>query len=82
MAMYIHADNLAKYIDARIEHFKSQPQVCSALMDVQMRFVVFPDHFGYTTMGDCDGCRWKGRHQKCSCCRRNPGLKDCYEVEP
>ena len=27
----------------------------------------------------CNGCRWRGRHQKCSCCRRNANLKDCYE---
>lgn len=27
----------------------------------------------------CKGCRWRRRHQKCSCCRRNPCLKDCYE---
>lgn len=80
MAMYVHVDNLAKYIDTRIEHFKSQPQVRSALLDVQMRAVMFPDRFGYITMGDCDGCRWSGRHQKCSCCRRNPSLKDCFEV--
>ena len=29
----------------------------------------------------CNGCRWKGRHQKCSCCRRNANLKDCYEAD-
>ena len=29
----------------------------------------------------CDGCRWKGRHQKCSCCARNRYLKDCFEQE-
>lgn len=30
---------------------------------------------------DCDGCRWEGRirHQKCSACLRNIGMKDCYE---
>ncbi len=28
----------------------------------------------------CNGCRWRGRHQKCSCCRRNANLKDCYEA--
>ena len=28
----------------------------------------------------CNGCRWWGRHQKCSCCRRNTNLKDCYET--
>lgn len=28
----------------------------------------------------CEGCKWLGkRHQKCSCCRRNNGMKDNYE---
>ena len=26
-------------------------------------------------------CRWRGRHQKCSCCRRNASMKDNYEKE-
>ena len=32
-------------------------------------------------VGNCDGCIWANRKrpQKCSCCRRNPHLKDCYE---
>jgi hypothetical protein len=31
-------------------------------------------------VGNCDGCYWKtiGRRQKCSCCRRNRDMKDCY----
>jgi hypothetical protein len=34
-------------------------------------------------VGSCDGCHWKeiGRQQKCSCCRRNRYLKDCYEAK-
>ena len=32
-----------------------------------------------TLTKDCTGCRWKDRPQKCSCCRRNQNLKDCYE---
>ena len=28
----------------------------------------------------CNGCRWWGRHQTCSWCRRNANLKDCYET--
>ena len=30
---------------------------------------------------DCEGCIWANRKrpQKCSCCRRNPDMKDCYE---
>ena len=30
-------------------------------------------------IGECDGCKWRNRYQKCSCCRRNRGLKDNYE---
>ena len=31
---------------------------------------------------NCKGCKWRGkRHQKCSCCARNPSLKDNYEKE-
>lgn len=30
-------------------------------------------------MESCERCKWQGRHQKCSCCRRNRYLKDCYE---
>lgn len=31
-------------------------------------------------VGNCNGCYWKeiGRQQKCSCCRRNRDMKDCY----
>ena len=31
----------------------------------------------------CEGCIWVGgkRPQKCSCCRRNLLMKDCYECE-
>ena len=33
------------------------------------------------SLGNCMGCFWCGkRSQKCSYCRRNPILKDCYEV--
>ena len=34
-------------------------------------------------VGNCEGCKWANRNrpQKCSCCRRNPDMKDCYERE-
>lgn len=35
----------------------------------------------YVEIGNCEKCKWKGRHQKCSCCRRNRYIKDCYETE-
>lgn len=36
---------------------------------------------GERTGINCDKCRWRNRHQKCSCCRRNPNLKDCYQLD-
>ena len=32
-------------------------------------------------VGSCNGCIYSNRKrpQKCSCCRRNKDLKDCYE---
>lgn len=27
----------------------------------------------------CKKCRWKGRHQKCSCCRRNRSMRDLFK---
>lgn len=33
---------------------------------------------GERTGVNCHQCRYRNRHQKCSCCRRNPNLKDCY----
>lgn len=36
----------------------------------------------YTKMREgCQNCRWKERHQKCSCCKRNKSIKDNYEKE-
>ena len=36
------------------------------------------DHTGV----DCYKCRWRKRHQKCSCCSRNPNMKDLYALDP
>ena len=40
-----------------------------------------PCLFHYIEVGGCDDCRWRNRPQKCSCCRRNLHIKDCYEKE-
>ena len=39
------------------------------------------DVIKFREIKDCDGCRWRDRPQKCSCCRRNADIKDCYEKE-
>ena len=36
-------------------------------------------HNERTATETCNGCRWRGRHQKCSCCRRNRSMRDSYE---
>lgn len=57
-------------------------------MDRDVRLALLGDHEAAKRLTEagvlpypecCNGCRWKGRHQKCSCCRRNANLKDCYE---
>ncbi|MCD8308919.1 MAG: hypothetical protein LUD19_03610 [Clostridia bacterium] len=36
---------------------------------------------GELTTVDCQWCKWRHRHQKCTCCKRNPHPKDCYEKD-
>ena len=39
-------------------------------------------HSERVTTETCAGCRWRGRHQKCSCCRRNRSMRDLWEEAP
>lgn len=62
------------------------PEDNAALADTAKRFLAkyaaLPDWAlpkSARPAGGCAGCRWKDRRQKCSCCRRNACLKDCYE---
>lgn len=36
-------------------------------------------NFVEEAVAECATCRWRKCHQKCTCCRRNGSLKDCYE---
>lgn len=47
------------------------------IAEITRKLSVMGIHFDDS--GDCTGCRWKDRPQKCNCCRRNQNLKDCYE---
>ena len=47
------------------------------IAEITRKLAVMGIHFDDS--GDCTGCRWKDRPQKCNCCRRNQNLKDCYE---
>lgn len=37
---------------------------------------------GDRTGVNCHRCKYRKRHQKCSCCRRNPNLKDNFALDP
>lgn len=82
MGKYIRIDNLTSYLDMALIENKSSPTTGYALLKLHQNINEHPDYFGCIALGDCGGCRWNGRHQKCSCCWRNPSLKDCYEVHP
>lgn len=60
------------------------PYMDNALLNVQQLLeldIYNPIIFDYVEIGDCEGCKWKSRHQKCSCCRRNRNMKDSYEPD-
>lgn len=37
---------------------------------------------GDRTGVNCHRCKYRKRHQKCTCCRRNPNLKDNFALDP
>lgn len=60
------------------------PYMDNALLNVQQLLeldIYNPIIFDYVEIGNCEGCKWKNRHQKCSCCRRNRNMKDSYEPD-
>lgn len=60
------------------------PYMDNALLNMRqiLEFDIYnPCLFHYIEVGGCDDCRWRNRPQKCSCCRRNLHIKDCYEKE-
>ena len=87
--LYINADQAAELFDKwRQQGFP--PNLDSATRDKLLSRIVqllrqdYPlnilawDAF---SVGGCETCRWRNRRQKCSCCRRNRHLKDCWEEE-
>ena len=65
------------YVDGEDSEFR---------VDNVVLWVELPENFhalfssAETSGVGCCGCKWDGkRHQKCSCCRRNHGMKDNYE---
>lgn len=84
MSLYVNYDHLIEYLLGvrNNRDVNKSPYMDSALWNVQRllerdirNFILFD----CVEIGDCDNCRWKNRKQKCSCCRRNRYIKDCYE---
>lgn len=86
MILYINSDHLIEYLSSvrNNRDINKSLYMDSALMKVQSlleRDIQNPLIFDYIKIEGCGDCRWKKRQQKCSCCRRNRYIKDCYEEE-
>lgn len=86
MSRYVNIDHLLEYLRDCRKNQRISPAMDVALLNIEQRLtgdLYNPIIFGRPLpIGECEKCRYKGkRHQKCSCCRRNPGLKDCYKEE-
>ena len=86
MAFYLKTQDLIDYFRALRMNRKINisPYMDNALLNIQQLLEIDqynPCIFNCVEIGNCENCKWKGRHQKCSCCRRNRQIKDCYETE-
>ena len=86
MALYLKTQDLIDYFGALRTNRKINisPYMDNALLNIQQLLEIDqynPCIFDCIEIGSCENCKWKGRHQKCSCCRRNRYIKDCYETE-
>ena len=53
--------------------------LCYAIDGRQLKRLILLPSMVVIFRDSCAGCRWKERPQKCSCCKRNKYIKDCYE---
>ena len=84
MAKYVNFDQLIDFLRSvrANRDVNISPYMDSALLNIQQMLeldIYNPLMFDYVEIGNCEGCKWKNRHQKCSCCRRNRHIKDSYE---
>lgn len=84
MALYINTDHFLEYYEKlRLNrNVNVNPYMDNALLNV-MQMVQNDRHnciiFDMVEIGGCEKCVYKDRPQKCSCCRRNRNMKDCYK---
>ena len=86
MALYLKAADVIEFLKDCRQNVKTNnsPYIDNALLNVQELIEINaynPCIFDFVEIGDCQKCKWKNRHQKCSCCRRNRYMRDLYETE-
>ena len=86
MALYLKTQDLIDYFRSLRTNRKinSSPYMDNALLNIQQLLEIDQyNHciFDYVEIGNCEKCKWKNRHQKCSCCRRNRYIKDSYQED-
>lgn len=84
MSRYVNFDNIVEYLRAIRMNSKinDSPYMDAALLNMQQLLELDICNiliFDCIEIGGCNDCLWKNRYQKCSCCRRNRKLKDCYK---
>lgn len=80
--LYINLNDLIEWLKETRQNQRISPYMDTALLNVQQLLegqMYSPFFADYIQTDGCDTCIWRNRHQKCSCCRRNRHLKDCYE---
>lgn len=84
MSKYVNFDHIIEFLSEsrRGTRINNSPYMDIALLNLQQLLqlnIYNPCLFEVVELGECDGCRWRDRPQKCACCRRNLHIKDCYE---
>ncbi len=80
--LYVNSEHIIHFLAESRKNQRISPAMDAALLNVQQLIEskrwnpIIIDAF---LVGGCENCRWKNRTQKCSCCRRNRHLKDCFE---
>ena len=87
MSVYVNLDHVLEYMDAVRANINVNinPYIDNVLLNVRQMLAIDIPHNPLISdsidIGGCDNCIYSNRlrPQKCSCCRRNRHLKDCYE---
>lgn len=81
--IFVNFSHLIEWLkNVRKSSINDSPYMDNALLNMQQILEIDlhnPCIFEYMRIGGCEKCRWRNRPQKCSCCRRNKHMKDCFE---